>query len=275
MAQVNVRCPLCNQPSQVAFEFASRSPHALEGQCDRCGYVRIMEDAVAEANRLGKLQILSAWFRRIDSREVSLVKRLDIATIIADTPEYSVLEKLDLTLDAIAAKTPEPGQRSQFTPQNDYPLVYAGSVDEAAFYIRQLESLGYVEQTVGMARIVASGFQHLMEMQKSGRTSAFAFVAMSFAENMNDVYDNAIEHAIRDAGYKPIRVDRTEHVKRIDDEVLATLRTVEITADGVDLKKEGLLGPSSTWTYMINDNPTGDILQRLLRGLKRLVKLES
>ncbi len=63
--------------------------------------------------------------------------------------------------------------------------------------------------------------------------------------------------------------------KRIDDEVLATLRTVQITADGVDLKKEGLLGPSSTWTYMINDNPTGDILQRLLRGLKRLVTLES
>jgi preprotein translocase subunit SecA len=63
--------------------------------------------------------------------------------------------------------------------------------------------------------------------------------------------------------------------KRIDDEVLATLRIVQITTDGVDLKKEGLLGPSSTWTYMINDNPTGDILQRLLRGLKRLVKLES
>jgi preprotein translocase subunit SecA len=63
--------------------------------------------------------------------------------------------------------------------------------------------------------------------------------------------------------------------RRIDDEVLATLRTAEITADGVDLKKVGLLGPSSTWTYMINDNPTGDILQRLLRGLKRLVRLES
>jgi preprotein translocase subunit SecA len=66
-----------------------------------------------------------------------------------------------------------------------------------------------------------------------------------------------------------------ELARRIDDEVLATLRTAEITADGVDLKKEGLLGPSSTWTYMINDNPTGDILQRLLRGIKRLVKLES
>ncbi len=62
--------------------------------------------------------------------------------------------------------------------------------------------------------------------------------------------------------------------RRIEEEVLASLRTVRITADGIDLAREGLLGPSSTWTYMINDNPTGDILQRLLRGLRRLVKDE-
>src|SRR4029077_11182055 len=63
--------------------------------------------------------------------------------------------------------------------------------------------------------------------------------------------------------------------RRIDEEVISTLRRVRITVDGVDLAQEGLLGPSSTWTYMINDNPTGDILQRLLRGLKRLVITEA
>jgi len=63
--------------------------------------------------------------------------------------------------------------------------------------------------------------------------------------------------------------------RRIDEEVLSTIRRVRITVDGVDLAQEGLLGPSSTWTYMVNDNPTGDILQRLLRGLKRLVKSDA
>lgn len=29
---------------------------------------------------------------------------------------------------------------------------------------------------------------------------------------------------------------------------------MEITADGVDWEREGLLGPSSTWTYLVNDN---------------------
>jgi preprotein translocase subunit SecA len=61
-----------------------------------------------------------------------------------------------------------------------------------------------------------------------------------------------------------------EFWKQIDDQVLATLRAVKVTSAGIDLKNEGLLGPSSTWTYMINDNPAGDILQRLLSGMKRM-----
>jgi hypothetical protein len=72
--------------------------------------------------------------------------------------------------------------------------------------------------------VLAKGFGRIIEMQKSGRTSAFVFVAMSFAENMNDIYDRAIEPAIRDAGYKPIRVDRTEHVNRIDDEIIGRIK---------------------------------------------------
>jgi preprotein translocase subunit SecA len=53
------------------------------------------------------------------------------------------------------------------------------------------------------------------------------------------------------------------------------LPSVRITGQGVDLKREGLLGPSSTWTYMINDNPMGDVFERLTRGIKRLVKRGS
>jgi hypothetical protein len=253
-----MRCPLCNQESE--FEFALKAPHIFVGNCERCGRVRITEEAIDEANRLGKLHIISAWFRRINSPDVSLVKRLDIATIIADTPEYSVLEKLDRTLVAIADKTPEPGQRSKFTPQNDYPLVYAKSVDETAFYVRQLAELGYVQQESGIASIVAKGFQRLMEMQKSGRTSGFVFVAMWFAEQMNDIYNNAIEPAIREAGYKPIRVDRIEHVNRIDDEIIGRIRASRfIVADftghrqGVYFEAGMMLGLGRTVIWMCKD----------------------
>jgi preprotein translocase subunit SecA len=57
--------------------------------------------------------------------------------------------------------------------------------------------------------------------------------------------------------------------ERIDDRIVQTFCSVEITPNGIDLEKEGLAGPASTWTYLINDNPAGDVIQRLLRGLKR------
>ncbi len=204
-----MQCPLCNQESRVEVDFKSL---IREGRCGRCGYIRITEDAVEEANKRGKLHIISAWFRRLNSSEVSLVKRLDIVTIIDDTPKYSVLEKIDRTLAAMFDHTPEPGQRSQFTPQNDYPLVYAKSPNEAAFYIRQLAELGYVQQdtNTSIVWIKAKGFERLMEMQKSGRISSLAFVAMSFAEQMNDIISTTMRLSLRSAQLGTNRYELTE-----------------------------------------------------------------
>ena len=81
--------------------------------------------------------------------------------------------------------------------------------------------------------------------------------------NAFDEFNRQINTAFRDV------------LQRIDAEVVATCETVCITADGVDLEKEGLTGPSSTWTYMINDNPMGDVFDRLLRGIRRVVEGEN
>jgi preprotein translocase subunit SecA len=46
-----------------------------------------------------------------------------------------------------------------------------------------------------------------------------------------------------------------ELVDRIDNEIIRTFKVVEINEHGIDMDKEGLKGPSSTWTYLIDDNP--------------------
>ena len=61
----------------------------------------------------------------------------------------------------------------------------------------------------------------------------------------------------------------------LDERIVETFCSAEITETGIDLAKEGLAGPSATWTYLISDNPFGDALQRLLRGLKRCLAAES
>jgi preprotein translocase subunit SecA len=59
---------------------------------------------------------------------------------------------------------------------------------------------------------------------------------------------------------------------RIKRDVLSTLKTVQLTPRGLDFEQHKIVGPASTWTYLINDNPMGDIVERLSRGLKRGLK---
>jgi preprotein translocase subunit SecA len=44
----------------------------------------------------------------------------------------------------------------------------------------------------------------------------------------------------------------------LDDKIVETFERVEITEAGVDWEQEGLRGPSSTWTYLVNDSAYGE-----------------
>jgi preprotein translocase subunit SecA len=45
--------------------------------------------------------------------------------------------------------------------------------------------------------------------------------------------------------------------ERIEDEVGRDFERIEVTAEGVDWEREGLRGPSATWTYLVGENPFG------------------
>ena len=67
-------------------------------------------------------------------------------------------------------------------------------------------------------------------------------------------------HLVRLGGKKP--VDEYHKLtfaafeallERIEEDIVQTYETIEISADGVDWEQAGLLRPSSTWTYLIDD----------------------
>jgi preprotein translocase subunit SecA len=51
----------------------------------------------------------------------------------------------------------------------------------------------------------------------------------------------------------------------IEERIVSTFATAKITENGIDLDRAGLRGPSSTWTYLINDQAMPE-LQRMLYG---------
>jgi len=44
---------------------------------------------------------------------------------------------------------------------------------------------------------------------------------------------------------------------RIEGEIVRDFERIEITPEGVDWEREGLRGPSATWTYLVGENPFG------------------
>ncbi len=60
--------------------------------------------------------------------------------------------------------------------------------------------------------------------------------------------------------------------KRLDEEIVKTFERAEITEAGIDLGKEGLAAPSSTWTYLVTDQPFGTLTERFLKGLRRMAR---
>lgn len=85
------------------------------------------------------------------------------------------------------------------------------------------------------AIITPEGWAYLDSLKYANPESHTAFVAMWFDKTMDPIYDNVIEPAIIQAGYEPKRVDRTEHVNRIDDEIIALIRQSKfVVADYTD-----------------------------------------
>jgi preprotein translocase subunit SecA len=63
-------------------------------------------------------------------------------------------------------------------------------------------------------------------------------------------------------------------LRRINDEIIQTFNSARISEDGIDVAAEGLVRPTSTWTYLINDNPFGDFMKGLREGLRCLKGLK-
>ena len=100
--------------------------------------------------------------------------------------------------------------------------------EEVTYLVAYLESSAWIEHAYTNAssiyRMTVEGYARLAELDGIATDSSKAFVAMWFDEAMDEVWENAIKPGIEDAGYEPVRVDRKEHVNKIDDEIVAELR---------------------------------------------------
>lgn len=214
-------CPLCDGPATCAGSDFGRK---IAVECERCGRFRITEEAL-DALKPEHKPLLSAYCRRLaEGGDIPFILSTTIDQFIRTLPQYTPPEKLDNLLGLMGLMSPALGKHTTFNIDRDYPLVIAEHPDEAYFLVTELLKRGYLDGTLDHFSLTLAGWERLEEIKKAGRLSNRAFVAMWFDKSMDDLYDNAIEPAIRDAGYDPLRMDKHEHVNRIDDEIIGQVK---------------------------------------------------
>jgi len=216
-------CPLCNlATTQLATDFDSEFV-----DCERCGHFDITFEASINLDNfdVARKMKLSAYCRRASRGSFRPgITHENIEELISLVPRYSPLEQMDNLLRVLGEMSTGLGQRSAFSQHLDYPLVTTTGVEEISFLANALREREYLEKTTDYIQLTLKGWERLEEIQKAGRQSNRAFVAMWFNLSMNSLYDDAIKPAILKAGYDPLRIDRHEHVNRIDDEIIGQIR---------------------------------------------------
>ncbi len=264
-------CPLCGGPAKYGQPLTTTDTTSYD--CVRCHRFRVSDRVIKHVLPLKPeyKPLLSAFCRRLpEGTEAPIITTETIEQIIRDVPQYTPPEKLDNLLELMGRMTPALGLPTKFEPKTDYPLLIARDPAEVHFLLIELDDRKYIfgprhGPQSGLI-VLSHGWERLEEIKRSGRLSNRAFVAMSFDKSLDGLYSEAIEPAIRIAGWDPLRLDRVEFVNRIDDEIIGQIRRSRfMVADftgqrhGVYFEAGMMIGLGRTVIWMCDKKELGQV----------------
>jgi nucleoside 2-deoxyribosyltransferase len=274
MTAAKMGCPICDLDQSLVRRSPRHDRDVDDIECARCGRFMFAPSHISfdwdspvvpqfllqkglskrdgkQASRLLR-RYLSIYTRECIERSlpVPLINpfKPDELAQLAETYAFtSVAAKTEKMLRLLEKRTTFPGQQVRLDPELEYPAVHAVGPEEFAFYLQALQKEGSLEygttavpgesRTVLLVTIALGGWQRLAS---SGANSRTGFVAMSFDATLNSAFSEAIEPAIREAGYEPLRVDRVHHNEKICDRIVAEIRRARFVVADVTMQRQGV-----------------------------------
>jgi nucleoside 2-deoxyribosyltransferase len=220
-------CPVCLTNVNSIVRVGDRDTDAVD--CPRCGKFEISDSLkdVLSQNKIPKRQryIASSLIREnsyegfmlhtyncadfFNSRCISVLKRVDRLLLHAEqSAQYANLHcNLNINSPELSA------------------ITWSNDAEEVKQLITLAIDMEYLKKNVdGDYSIAYKGWERLAALQEANPTSQQGFVAMCFDNTLEQCYKEAIEPGIIDAGYQPLRIDKSEHINKIDDEVILQIR---------------------------------------------------
>ena len=149
---------------------------------------------------------------------------------VKDKPALPVHERAERLLRYIAQHIGTVGQTLILGPEDLAAYAWSESTEwhEIVYCFAYLLQVGLARGRIGGdslydCEVSVDGYRHIAE-QAGNVDSSQAFVAMWFGDSIANAYEDGIEAGIRDAGFSPLRIDRKDHINKIEDEIIAEIR---------------------------------------------------
>jgi len=224
-------CPVCSEKAQPFGHYRGGS-HELD--CVRCGKFKIGNIASGQISQWSLQQRinLSGWIRENQYSEIVSSNLEQFAKL----RDLTVGEKAEKILLHLARKFPKPGEIQDLSGGAHLEFLAVGRLadtNELQFFLRDYlyAEMGFllrhelVTELSDDSRYAISpkGWAFLDSLRHGNPDSQIGFIAMWFDDSVKVAWV-AIENGIRNAGYKPFRVDQKEHNNDITDEIIAGIR---------------------------------------------------
>ena len=223
------KCPVCHGNAKVVGH-GMRDSYTVD--CSHCEHYEISGSAASVADSMpdDKRWLVSAWIIH-NPQSVFDSGHIEFARQKAQPPSLG-----QRALAAMKYLTVHFSQGQFFSfneliskPEYGSFLAHSWSKDmrEAQFVFTQLlvDEFGYLSPAQNGSHYLISAKGWLALEGQKNSASTVGFVAMWFDESMRQFHDLVIDPAIRDSGYEPRRIDNVEHTNKIDDEIVASIRS--------------------------------------------------
>jgi nucleoside 2-deoxyribosyltransferase len=215
-------CEVCNEPEASTLFSGFDGVHQ---KCPRCGEFKLTGTASSIMRQgLGKEKraLLSGWVKNQNRMgSIPMITSENLKEVL-ESPPPSIAERANFLLLEAESKLKGLGEMFNITEPRFLSATYSSTKQDVNFLLKMLSAQGYVEAKTlaGGCEILPAGYMYLEKIKTMTSASTNGFVAMSFQEVLSEIYSSGFQVGVIGAGYDPIRMDKLEHINRIDDEII-------------------------------------------------------
>jgi len=195
-------------------------------RCPRCGEFSLgLQARIGLSKQTNEVKVkLAGWVRDQNMYREAPEITLDRINLVAASPLRGIVELAERLLGFAIQKHSGLGKRFDINDPVFAAVTYSQDNDDVGYLMNFCIEQKWLTGRPQDLQVTPHGYMRHEQLGTRQTASAQGFIAMWFDESLNSACVDGFETGIRDAGYRPMRIDRKEHAGKIDDEIIAEIR---------------------------------------------------